>query len=111
MPKKETLTKKEISGKKQPLDFVLLITVLVLLSLGIIMVLSASSPTALSDYGNSFYYVERQAVAAVIGIALMFIISRIDYRKYKALYKIAYIGSIILLMLVATPLRSISKWC
>lgn len=104
------MQKKEIVEKKQPLDFILLITVLVLLSLGIIMVLSASSPTALSDYGNSFYYVERQAASAVIGIALMFIISRIDYRKYKGFYKIAYIGSIILLMLVATPLRSISKW-
>ena len=44
MPKKETME------KKQPLDFVLLITVLILLSFGIIMVLSASSPTALSDY-------------------------------------------------------------
>ena len=66
MRKKEIAKRKDIADKKQPLDFILLITVLILLALGIIMVLSASSPTALSDYGNSFYYVERQAISAVI---------------------------------------------
>ena len=50
MQKREIANKKDAVEKKQPLDFVLLITVLILLSLGIIMVLSASSPTALSDY-------------------------------------------------------------
>ena len=97
--------KKDVATNKNQVDFVLLITVLILLALGIIMVLSASSPTALSDWGNSFYYVERQAVSAIIGLVLMFIISKIDYKKYKKLYKIAYIGSIVLLALVITPLR------
>ena len=40
---------------------------------------------------------------AVIGLILMFIISRIDYRKYKMLYKLAYIGSIILSLMVVIP--------
>lgn len=50
MQKREIANNNKITEKKQPLDFILLITVLVLLALGIIMVLSASSPTALSDY-------------------------------------------------------------
>lgn len=40
---------------------------------------------------------------AVIGIVLMFIISKIDYRIYKRFYKLAYIFSIIMLSLVIMP--------
>lgn len=35
--------------KKKPVDFILVITVLIMLALGIIMVLSASSPSALAE--------------------------------------------------------------
>ena len=37
-----------------PIDFTLLITILLLLSMGLVMVLSASSPSALSESGNSY---------------------------------------------------------
>ena len=88
---------------KKPLDFILCITVFLLLALGIIMVLSASAPSALSVHSNSYYYVVRQAGFAVVGIILMFIISKIDYRIYKKFYKIAYWASIIALGLVVMP--------
>lgn len=86
--------------KTKPVDFTLCITVLLLLALGIVMVLSASSPAALSESGNSYTYVSKQALSAVIGLVAMGIISKIDYRKYKPLYKIAYAGSVLLLALV-----------
>lgn len=86
--------------KSKPVDFILCITVLLLLSLGIIMVLSASSPSSFSETGNSYTYVKKQAISAVIGLVAMFIISKIDYRIYKHFYKIAYIGSILLLAAV-----------
>lgn len=86
--------------KNKPVDFILCITVLLLLALGIIMVLSASSPSSFSETGNSYTYVKKQAVSAVIGLVAMFIISKIDYRIYKHFYKIAYAGSIILLAIV-----------
>lgn len=44
MPKKD-----DIKVNNKPFDFVLFITVLVLLSMGIVMVLSASSPSALAE--------------------------------------------------------------
>lgn len=92
-------TKKE-EYKGKPVDFILCITVLLLLALGIIMVLSASSPSSFSETGNSYTYVKKQAISAVIGLVAMLIISRIDYRIYKRLYKVAYIGSILLLAAV-----------
>lgn len=86
--------------KSNPVDFIMLLTILLLLSLGIVMVLSASSPTALAEDGDSYSYVKKQAQFAVLGLVLMGIISKFDYRKYKKLYKLAYIGSIVLLLLV-----------
>jgi len=87
-------------AKRKSVDFILLIAVLLLLSLGIVMVLSASSPTALSTYGDSYYFVKRQLAFAVLGIVLMFIISYIDYRKYQKFYKLIYVGVLIALALV-----------
>ena len=39
-----------------PIDFTLIITIFLLLSIGLIMLLSASSPSALSESGNSYSY-------------------------------------------------------
>lgn len=88
---------------QKPFDFTLCITIFLLLALGIVMVLSASAPSSLSTTGNSYTYVIKQATFAVIGIVLMFFISKIDYRIYKRFYKIAYIVAIIALLSVAIP--------
>lgn len=87
----------------RPFDFTLVITVLLLLALGIIMVLSASAPSALSMYGDSYTYVRKQAFFAVLGIAAMFFISKIDYKILKRFYWPAYVISIILLLMTAVP--------
>lgn len=82
------------------IDYTLLITVLLLLALGLIMVLSASSPTALAESGNSYSYFIKQAIFAIVGLIAMCIISKIDYKIYKKFYRIGYIVSIVLLILV-----------
>ncbi len=94
---------KVLNSNKKPFDFILCVTILVLLALGIVMVLSASAPSSLSTTGNSYTYVINQAFFAAIGIFLMFVISKIDYRYYKRLYKLAYVGSIIALCSVVIP--------
>ena len=63
------------------IDYTLLITILLLLSLGLIMVLSASSPTALSESGNSYTYFAKQGAFAIVGLFCMFVISKINYIK------------------------------
>lgn len=52
---------------------------------------------------------------AIIGIILMFIISKIDYRIYKKFYKLAYIVSLIILLMVWLPVigsgaKGASRW-
>ena len=100
MPKKVKEKKKVI---QKPFDFTLCITIFLLLALGIVMVLSASAPSALSEYGNSYHYVIKQVEFAAVGLILMFIISRVDYRIYKRFYKWAYVISIIALASVIFP--------
>lgn len=97
------MAKKNLKIREKPVDFILIVTVLIMLSLGIVMVLSASSPSALAANGKSYTYVKTQATSAVLGLILMFIISKIDYKKYKYLDKVAYIFSIILLIAVLVP--------
>lgn len=84
-------------------DFILFITVLVLLALGITMVLSASSPSSLATTGSSYTYVIKQLISAIIGIIAMIILSKIDYKIYSKFYKIAYFGAIGVLLLVLVP--------
>lgn len=84
-------------------DFTLFITVILLLALGITMVLSASSPSSLATTGSSYTYVKKQAFCAVIGVVAMLVISKIDYRRYQKFYKIAYVVSLFILLLVLVP--------
>lgn len=101
MPKKNIKEGKKLN----PCDFILCITVALLLSLGIVMVLSASSPSSLSETESSYTYVIKQLQSAILGIALMIFISRIDYRilKNKKIYLAAYIVSVGILFLVLVP--------
>lgn len=84
-------------------DFIMCVVVIIMLSLGILMVLSASAPSSLSIYGNSYTYVGKQLGFAILGLVLMVLVSTIDYRKYKKFYWIAYIASVGVLLLVLVP--------
>lgn len=90
--------------KKKALDYGLLIVVLVLLAIGLVMILSASAPYSLRTEGDSYFYVKKQLIFAVIGIVCMLVISKIDYRILNSrLSYLAYIGGLGLMALVLVP--------
>ena len=96
-------TKKISKFANNQFDFILCITVILLLCLGIIMVLSASAPSALSITGNSYTYVKKQLIFAIAGIFVMFFLSKVDYRFYKKYYWYIYFASWLVLLLVVIP--------
>lgn len=91
-----------------PIDFTLLITILLLLSIGLIMVLSASSPSALAESGNSYSYFSKQLLFAILGIVAMLFISKIDYRFYQKFYKHSWWLALILLALVLVAGKTVN---
>ena len=103
MQKKENKVKKISKFANNQFDFILCITIFLLLALGIVMVLSASAPASIAEGKGSYSYVSKQVIFAVIGLVLMFFISKIDYRFYKKYYWIVYFVSWIMLLLVAVP--------
>ena len=105
--------KKFSSFLNNPIDYTLVITILLLLSIGLIMVLSASSPSALSESGDSYKYFNKQLLFAVLGLIAMYVISKIDYRFYRKFYKQAWWISLILLilvMLVGKTVNEAKRW-
>jgi cell division protein FtsW len=81
----------------------LLAVVSVLCAFGLMMVLSASSVEALRSYGNSWVFFQRQVAWMVIGIVLMVIALRTDYRIWRRWKVPALAASAGLLLLVLVP--------
>ena len=100
----------------KPFDSTLFITVLMLCGLGIIMVLSASSHLGEISYGSPYFFFKRQIIWVIAGIAVMLFLSRLDYKVYKNLYILIFIGAIGLLALVLVPgigsgeIRGAKRW-
>ena len=106
--KKRRKEKSFSSFLNNPIDFTLLITILLLLCIGLVMVLSASSPSALAESGNSYSYFSKQLIFAILGIIAMLFISKIDYRFYQKFYKHAWWIALILLALVLIAGRTVN---
>lgn len=89
--------------KKGSADFVLFLTVLSLVSIGVIMVFSASEYSTLINYKDSFYYFKRQLLWALFGLTAMYIMSNFDYRQLKKYIIPFMVISFIMLILVLIP--------
>lgn len=76
------------------------IAVIMLLSLGLVMVFSASSVMGLADAGNPYHYVQRQSILAVVGLILMFVLMKVDYHIFKPLALPGLVISFVLLVAV-----------
>lgn len=74
---------------------------------GLIMVLSASSVRAFASYNDSYYFIKKQSLAALIGFVALIIASRIPLRTIQSLARPAV--GVSLLMLVAVLIPGIGK--
>ena len=81
-------------------DRIFAIGIIVLATLGTLMVFSAGSAYAEFRYADKFFFVKRQSVWLVIGIAVMIISSKINPLIYKKLSPFIYALTLILLVLV-----------
>lgn len=81
-------------------DFILIFTSIVLLAIGLIMVLSASSLFAFNATDNSYYFFFKQLQWAFLGLTVAIIAIIVPYKHYKKFSGIGVLVSIFLLLLV-----------
>lgn len=84
-------------------DVWILISTLLLLTIGVVMVYSASAVIAYHEFGDYFYYLKRQLLFAVLGIIAMFFTMNMDYHVWKKYAKIGLIICFALLIIVLIP--------
>ncbi|MCD9024430.1 stage V sporulation protein E [Cohnella silvisoli] len=64
-------------------DLWMIAATLGILAIGVVMVYSASAVAAFHDYGDSFYYVKRQLLFAVLGVVSMFVMMNVEYAFWR----------------------------
>ena len=89
--------------KKKNFDILLFIAIIVISIFGIIMITSASYIWAEYKFNDPFKFTKNQGLFFIIGIIMMIIISKIDYRIYYEKCNMILIGCICLLVLVLIP--------
>lgn len=84
-----------------------------LLTIGLIMLFSASYPYAFYYKDSSYYYFIRQILFAVAGLVAMLLMSKINYKILKAIYKPVFVVTIALLVIVLfyhTNVQNFKRW-
>ena len=104
------------SGKKKEIgkiDLPFLILVLVILTIGLIMLFSASYVDALYREGDPFFYIKKQAIFAVVGIiAMLFIGYVVDYHILHRFALPILAVTVVLLIIVyfCPPVNGVHRW-
>jgi cell division protein FtsW len=105
-PSAITAESKERQGlhwKPLSLEVQLWVEVSLLIAFGFIMIYSASSIPALTKFSDANHYLKRQLFCIVLGIPVIYLVSRMSYRSYKQYTGPMLIGMIVLLLLVLIP--------
>lgn len=85
-------------------DFAIFLLVAVLTMFGVVMVFSAGYYSTLAKSTDAYYFLKRQIAFAVSGFAILLAFSKIDYHSYSKYYKQIAIFSVVMLLLLFTPL-------
>ena len=96
--------KRVVKNTDQYFDYSMLAVLIFLICFGLVMLYSTSSYSALIKQGDSMFYFKRQILFCSLGFVGMLAVSTIDYHYYIKLSKWLYWISIVLMVLVKTPL-------
>jgi cell division protein FtsW len=95
------------------MDIPIFALTIALLTVGLVMLFSASYPYALQNEGNSYYFFSRQLVFAIAGVIVMLAVSKMNYRLLKVIIKPLTAVTLLLLVVVLfyhTNLGDFKRW-
>ena len=101
--RRRILERKKDREAKGSMDLPFLLLTLLLTAIGLVMLFSASFPSALYESGDATYYVKKQAVFAVVGVAAMLFVGNLNYQRFRGAAKLLMGASLFLLILVIIP--------
>ncbi len=90
-------------------DWVLVLASVAIAAFGLLMVYSATAHKPALSGGNPRLFLERQAVWLLLGLGAMVLATAVDYRVLRDLSPLVYLGTLLLLVAVLSPLGSSSK--
>jgi cell division protein FtsW len=94
---------RERSGEHDP-DFIMIAVIGIIITFGLVMLSSATSAVSYATkHQNIYYFFKHQLFGLVLGLAALFIFSRIDYHIWKKYAMGFLVFSVILLLLVFIP--------
>ena len=70
-------------ARKLKSDRILFLATILLVSASLVMVYSASAALAFDRYHTSYYFLMKQGMWAAMGIALLWVVMRVDYHLYR----------------------------
>src|SRR5215510_2836737 len=70
-------------ARKLKSDRVLFLATILLVGLSIVMVYSASAVVALERYRQPYFFLTKQVMWATLGVSVLGLVMRIDYRNYR----------------------------
>jgi rod shape determining protein RodA len=96
------------------IDAVVLSAALALTGIGMVAIYSSKLASLTAQGLPTTYFLTRQMVAGGIGIVLMVVATVVDYRRLRSFIPVAYLGTVLMLALVLTPLgtsvRGSQRW-
>ena len=101
-------------ARKLKSDNVLFVAAILLVCASVVMVYSASANKALDVYKDPYFFLIRQGLWAMLGIAVLYVTMRIDYRVYRNGPLIwALLGGVAILLVLALfsdPVNGARRW-
>jgi len=87
-------------NEQNSVDYSLVVIIFMLLAFGLIMVFSASSANAHYVHGDAMYFFKKQLIWAVVGILVMWLVSRFSYLNLKRYANLIFVITCLLLIVV-----------
>ena len=103
MRRKAVERKQLLAAKGGRMDVPFLLLTLLLTAIGLVMLFSASFPSAYYETGNPAYYFKRQAIFAALGLSAMFVVAKVNYQRWRGAARLLLGFSVFLLILVIIP--------